>query len=422
MSEFRSRLPRGRFAPLARHGMLRKSNPLLSALKFLGIAVAVLSVSAASITAIAVADVLNTVKPGVDLVAPSNGVPPTIGPISGAVNILLAGSDSGGGDPQYGVRTESLNDVTILLHISADHKNASVVSFPRDMFVPIPACPKAGGGYFSAMALQKINVSLSYGGLACTVLTVEKLTGLTIPYAAEIQFNGVAAMSNAVGGVPVCVAQAINDPWTGIHLAAGMHTLQGEEALQFLRTRHGVGDGSDLGRISNQQVFLSALMRTVKSANTLSNPITLLKLAKAAASNMVLSKSLNHIDTMISIAVALKTINLNNFVFVQYPTSLTTIAGQGGVIPVRSAASELTSALAADRPVILTGKTGLGAVAAPSASPSPTPTPSTPATGSRPASSTPTPAPSNSAPAVVLPGSVTGQTAIQQTCSKGNGH
>ncbi len=410
--------------------MLRKSNPLLTALKFLGITAVVLSITAASLTAIAVADVLNTVKPGVDLVTPSNGAPPTVGPISGSVNILLAGSDSGGGDPRYGVRTENLNDVTMLLHISADHKNASVISFPRDMFVPIPACPKAGGGHFSAMASQKINVSLSYGGLACTVLTVEKLTGLSIPYAAEIQFNGVAAMSNAVGGVPVCVAQAINDPWTGIHLTPGMHTLQGHEALQFLRTRHGIGDGSDLGRISNQQVFLSALMRTVKSANTLSNPITLLKLAKAAASNMILSSSLNHIDTMISIAVALKTINLNNFVFVQYPTSLATVGGQSGVLPIRSAAADLTRALAADKPITLTGKTGLGAVVAPSSSPAPAPTAAPATTPTAPpvggsskatAPSTAAPAPTSSTPAVALPGSVTGQTAIEQTCSKGNG-
>jgi LCP family protein required for cell wall assembly len=437
MSELRFRPRRQQPGPIARHGMLRKPSPLTTALKFLGITIAVVSISAASITAIAVADVLTSVKGGVDLVA-AGGAPPTVGPIEGAVNILLAGSDSGDGDPQYGKRGENLNDVTMLLHISADHQSAVVVSFPRDMFVPIPRCPNDKGGTYPAMSSQKINVTLTYGGLACTVLTVEKLTGLSIPYAAEVGFNGVAAMSNAVGGVSVCVAERIDDDYTGTHLSVGEHVLQGEAALEFLRTRHGIGDGSDLGRISNQQVFLSSLMRTVKSANTLSNPITVLKLAKSAASNMILSKSLNHVDTMISIAVALKNLNLSDFVFVQYPTVLGTSGDQSGVLPIKSAATLLVNAIASDQPIALSGKTGIGAVPEPGTTSTPTssltPTPAPTATskttapaptatpkGTTVPSATATPAPSGtpSPSAVTLPDYVTGQTATEQTCSKG---
>ncbi|WP_429605178.1 LCP family protein, partial [Staphylococcus aureus] len=147
--------------------------------------------------------------------------------MDGAFNVLLAGSDSGGGNKSYGDRGENLNDVTMLLHVSADHKNATVVSFPRDMYVPIPYCPDGKGGSYDAMSRQKTNNTLTYGGLACTVLTVEKLTGLDIPYAGVIQFDGVIEMSNAVGGVDVCVAGDIKDPYTGLDVKAGENTLQG---------------------------------------------------------------------------------------------------------------------------------------------------------------------------------------------------
>jgi hypothetical protein len=187
-----------------------------------------------------------------------------------------------------------------------------------------------------------------------------------------------------------------------------MHTLSGYEALQFLRTRHGVGDGSDLGRISNQQVFLSSLMRTIKSADTLANPIKLYALAKAAVGNMVLSESLNNVNTMVQIALALKDISLDKVVFIQYPTG--TVAG--GVQPVPSAAKALMTAIKADQPVALSGGTGPGQIG--SVLETPTPAPKAPTTGT----AAPT-APATGAPVTVLPSQVTGQTAAEQTCSKG---
>ena len=137
----------------------------------------------------------------------------------------------------------------MLLHISEDHTSATVVSFPRDMFVNIPGCIDTDGSEIYASA-QKINTTYFYGGLPCTVKTVENITGLTIPFAAEIEFYGVVGLSNALGGVTVCVAEEIQDDYTGLYLTPGEHTLQGMDALQFLRTRHGVGDGSDITRIS----------------------------------------------------------------------------------------------------------------------------------------------------------------------------
>jgi anionic cell wall polymer biosynthesis LytR-Cps2A-Psr (LCP) family protein len=253
------------------------------------------------------------------------------------------------------------------------------------------------------------------------VLTVEKLTGLDIPYAGVIQFDGVIEMSNAVGGVPVCVAGDIEDPYTGLDVKAGQNVLQGSQALAFLRTRHGVGDGSDLGRISNQQVFLSSLVRTIKSADVLSNPVKLYGLAKAATSNITLSDSLNNPTTIVSMAMALKSIDISKVVFVQYPNHYV----DGGVAPTTDAADQLMSALQNDQPVTLTGDTGVGSQADPNAPATQTPAtqpPATQAPATQPpatqAPATGTDSGSTGGGSVELPSDVHGQTAAQYTCSK----
>ncbi|WP_022883589.1 LCP family protein [Glaciibacter superstes] len=412
--QLRSRSNRKRAAgPVARHGRLKKSNPFKTIGKFVAAALAVVLVSGVSVAAVATYDVAASVQPSVHLEnEKTQGPIPQIGAIAGGVNLLVVGSDSRAGqDEVFGGEDETgdLNDVTMLLHISQDHSNASVISFPRDMYVPIPECPDPEGGTFGAMSNQKINTTLTYGGLACTVKTVEALTGLSIPFAAEVQFSGVMAMSTAVGGVPVCVAEPIEDEYTNTFLGVGEHTLEGYDALQFLRTRHGIGDGSDLTRISNQQVFLSSLVRTVKSAETLADPIKLYSLAKAATGNMTLSDSLNNVDRMVSIALALKDIPLNEVVFLQVPTGST----EGGVDPLQPAFDEMFAAIAADQPVQLGGTVGNGATIDPNAPVTADPAPATDPSADPSAPATP------DAPVTVLPDSVTGQTAGEYTCSKG---
>ncbi|WP_223693518.1 LCP family protein [Leifsonia poae] len=404
---------------IARHGRLKQHRPFRFILKLVAAVVGVAVVSGVSVAAYAVWDVSSSLKPSVKLLdAKGNPVIPQVGAMDGAFNVLLAGSDSGGGNAAYDLsnRGEDLNDVTMLLHVSADHKNATVVSFPRDMLVPIPSCPKAdGSGSYDAMSSQKINNTLSYGGLTCTVLTVEKLTGMTIPYAGVIQFDGVIEMSNAVGGVPVCVAGDIQDPYTGLDVKAGQNVLKGAQALAFLRTRHGVGDGSDLGRISNQQVFLSSLVRTIKSADTLSNPLKIYGIAKAATENIKLSESLNNVTTIASMAAALKNIDLNKVVFVQYPNHY--VEGGGAVAPTVDEADALFAALESDKSISLTGDTGVGSEADPNAPATQTPS-TTPATGA-PTTGTPgTGTDASGGSTVDLPSSIHGQTANQYTCSK----
>lgn len=404
MSELRPRGDRRATEPtIARHGRLRATGPVLTILKFVSAALAVVLVSGAAVVGYAVWDLASSVKPGVALIGETEGPPPDIGAIEGGVNLLLVGSDSGEGDAAFGKRGEHLNDVTILMHISADHTNATVVSFPRDLFVRIPSCPREDGkGNWGAQSSNKINVALTYGGLACVVKTVSELTGIDIPFAAKIEFNGVIEMSNAIGGVTVCIGSPINDGQIGLHLASGPQTLQGWDALMFLRSRYGVSGGTDIARISNQQVFLSALVRQVKEKETLTDPIKVYGLAKAAVDNMQVSNSLRNPLTLASIALAMKDIPAQNIQLIQYPSVFGNSGGVGGVLPVKDAAGVLFSAIKNDQPVVLSGTTGPGSTLDPNAPPVTVDPSEAPLQG-----------------AVTLPSAITGQSTAQQTCSKG---
>jgi LCP family protein required for cell wall assembly len=330
-----------------------------------------------------------------------------VGPLTGPANILLVGTDTRSGQTGAGLSTNDSsgagqNDVTILIHLSPTSNSATALSIPRDLYVGQPAC-----GSSPAVAGAKFNTALARGGLNCVVAATTALTGLPIQYAAEVSFDGVIAMSDAVGGVPVCLATAIDDPDSGVNLSAGAHVLQGNDALAFLRTRHGLTTGSDLQRISNQQVFLSSLMRTVKSPQVLGNPNKVIALAGAAAQHMTLSTDLAKVSTMVSMALAVQRIPLERIAFVQYPSTPTYLHGISITKPDVESAKALTDAIAADQPIV-TQTLGNAAVpngaAKPSKTPTPTPTPS--------GSSTP-------APTVTLPPDVTGQSAADQTCSQG---
>jgi LCP family protein required for cell wall assembly len=388
-----------------RHGRLPNRRPIRTALVVAASALAVLLVSTVSVVAIAAWQLSSSFQPGVDIHGEGEA-PPQVGPIDDPVNILIVGSDSGEGNPAYGERGENLNDVTILLHLSPISHSAVAVSFQRDMFVPITGCENGSPG------TRKINEALSYGGLACAVTTVEALTGLEIGYAAKIEFDGVIALSNAVGGVEVCVAEAIHDSQLSFDLEAGTHTLQGWDALQFLRSRYGVGDGSDTTRVSNQQLFLASLLRTIKSGDTLGNPLKVYAMAKAVAGNMQLSTSLNSLDAMASMAFALKDIPLANIAFVSYPADATTLYGVSGVAPRLGEAQTLMDAIAADAQIVVTGEPGGGAQAGEDVVETPAPTPS--------GSASPSATPDDETAVVELPPTITGQPASEQTCTIGN--
>jgi LCP family protein required for cell wall assembly len=399
-------------ATIARHGQLPKHRSWPLILKVIGATLAVVLLSGGSVGAIVI-NSLTSKTQTVVLVQPTEGPIPEIGAIEGGFNILIVGSDTRAGQGGIGGHEEDetavLNDVNMLLHVSQDQTNAVAISFPRDMVVGIPECPwDDGSGDTKGYSTEPLNVALYYGGLNCVAMTISELTGLPIQFAGMITFQGVIDMSDAIGGVDVCITGPMFDPYTGIDLpAAGTYKLQGFQALAFLRSRHGVGDGSDLTRISSQQVYLSSLVRTLKSADTLSDPSKLYNLADAALSSMVLSTSLGNASTMVSIALALKNIPLERVTFVQYPgTTGGTGVYAGKVRPLTETGDAMMALIAADQPFVLSAAgDDSGSTADPNA---PVPDPN--------ATTDPSAVPVDNTGLPVVEG-VRGQTAADYTCS-----
>lgn len=402
--------------PEARHAKQRPRRIAFKIFKALGLSLSVLLVASLALGFYAVSSITSQVDT-FDLGDPAEAIP-EIGAYEGPVTMLLVGSDSRSNQSgSYGANPGSaLNDVNIVLHLSADHTKASVISIPRDTFVSQPKCTNTDGSKVPAQARVKINSILETGGARCVRDTVAKLMDMDIPYVGLISFDGVIAVSNAVGGVPVCVAARIDDDYTGLHLSKGVHKLKGSTALKFLRTRHGVGDGSDLTRISSQQVYLSSLVRTLKSSQTLTDLTKSYPLAQAVVQNVTLSSSLSNPDTLVTVARAFAPIDLAKIVFVQYPTNIVT----GGVEPNVSAAKVLTKALNEGKAIKISKKAVSadpelpGSVKVDTSETSATPAP----TGS--ASPSPSATASSDEP-VALPSTIPGQTAADETCSVGNG-
>lgn len=397
---------------IMRHGRLRRSNGWGNALRIILTTSLVLVLSGGATIAYAMWGTLGQLDT-VDIGSGPDVVGASADSLKGAVNILLVGSDSREGQNFDDGEEGELNDVTLMLHIAEDHKSATVVSFPRDLMIPIPSCPGPDGQDYPAMSEQQLNSTLSYGGLRCTVLTIEELTGMDIGYAGLIKFDGVVGISNAIGGVDVCLTQPIEDPDADLNLDAGMNTLQGMQALQFLRTRHGVGNGGDTSRISNQQVFMSALVNKLKDGGTLSDPVKVFKLAKAAVNNMTLSKGMDSVDFMLAMARTVKDIDTSSVTFVTYP-ALDHPYQKGRLTPDRDKAQMVFDALKSDQPIEVVpdgdvveddsaDKPG-ASVADPTATPDPAATP------------TPTSDPSG---AVEPPSDIKGVTADQSICSRG---
>jgi len=308
---------------------------------------------------------------------------PTAAEINGPINMLVIGSDTRVDQgTSYGPVGSALADVIILMHISRDRENAVALSIPRDLMVSVPECPDPNGGEaFPPREFVQINSTMTKAGPACTLLAVQQLTGVTIPYLAMIDFKGVIAMSQAIGGVDVCVANTIDDSYTDLYLEPGDHTLVGDEALAFLRTRHGVGDGSDLSRISNQQVFLTSMMRKLKDDGALANPFKLFQLGTAALSNMTLSNSLTDLGVFSALARQVNNVDLDKITFIQLPVYDLDGKYAGRVAASPEKSQELFDLIVNDQPLVLAeANPGTGAVVAEdsaTATPSPTSTPTT---------------------------------------------
>ena len=403
-----------RRAPLAGHANLPSPTPLSTGMKLLGAALGVVLVSAIAIATFVIVDLgTRATDDAVALEGAPEIAPPTIGEFPGPFDIVLAGTDECGpiSTKYLGERCEDedgiLNDANLLVHVSDEPRRVTVISFPRDLMLEVPACEREDGSEASGMSKQPLNTLYAHAGLSCVAKTIGELSGIPVGFAAKLSFDGVIEMTDAIGGVDVCVAEpGLRDEHTGLDLPAGMHTVKGLEALQFLRTRHGVGDESDLARISNQQQYMSRLAKKILSDDVLGDPAAVLRLANAVAENIVPSAELSDPIRLAQLALAIRDVPFSDFVFVQYPT-VTDPYDPDRVVANEEAAAALWAALEQNQPLELTGDAspngGVEEV---------TPQPEAPA---EPTAEPTTPPEERTE----LPSEVTGVTVDQETCSAG---
>ena len=263
---------------------------------------------------------------------------------SGPLNILLAGVDVRSGLSKHqervlhvGHATGHNSDTLMVIHISADRRRVAVISLPRDSWVRIP-------GY----GMNKINAAIGLGGPRLMVRTVELATGLTINNFVEVNFLGFVKIINALGGVDICLPYAVNDPYSGLHMSAGRHHVNGVMALRFARDRHSFAK-SDLARIADQQQLLSSVLSEAVSSGMLANPVRFSRFLAAATSATTVDQRLN----VTSLAEQMRFIRPSAVSFTTVPLANTNYRapnGESAVLWNTAAARALFARVKSDRP------------------------------------------------------------------------
>lgn len=299
----------------------------------------------------------------------------------GVVSLLVIGTDSrvGLGNRYGDAGSVGHADTNLLVRVAADRSNASVISIPRDLMVAVPGCVDKAGAPIPGQARTQFNVSLGQDGRGpgCTMKTVEELTGIRVDHFVMVDFNAVKTISTALGGVEVCAAKQIDDVKSGLHLSPGKHRIAGEKALAFLRTRHGVGYGSDLDRIKLQQDFVASMIRGIRSKGTLTNPARLLGVGTAVTKALTVDDDIASLRTLTGLALDVDKVDGKHITFTTVPVLDSTLPGESGrVVLKQPQARDLFAWVAAGRS--LSGGVNPGRTPAPT--PGPTPRPSTTAT------------------------------------------
>src|SRR6476469_2697572 len=262
-----------------------------------------------------VLDVSNAIKNN-----PTHQVP--TGP-SGPINILVMGPDNRDApgdhiDNLTGIGKRS--DTTILLHLSGDRRHAYGISIPRDSIVNRAACYDNGGKEISPATTGAMwNDAFNIGGPACTIEQFEQLTHVPVDHFIVVDFAGFKSMVDAIGGVDVCLPHAVNDNIGHITLPAGTHKFTGTQALNYVRERHDLGNGSDIGRMKRQQAIIASMAHQAISANTLANPIHLAKFIDAATKSLTLDPDIGSISKLVALAYQFRHIGLSHIQFVTTP-------------------------------------------------------------------------------------------------------
>ena len=265
---------------------------------------------------------------------------------TGPLNILVAGVDPRTGLTHHeevvlhvGNEVTSNSDTLMLVHVSADRSRVTVVSIPRDSWVNIP-------GY----GMSKINAAYGYGGARLMVQTVEQATGLTVNDYVEVDFLGFVKVIDALGGVNICLPQALNDAYSGLHLSAGVHHVNGITALAYARDRHSFAT-SDLARIQDQQRLVSSALTEAIHSGLLANPVRLSQLISASLSALTVNQGLN----VSALADQIRGISTRDVAFTTVPLATVDYQTPTGQVAVQwdaQAAGRLFQALANDQSLV----------------------------------------------------------------------
>ena len=238
------------------------------------------------------------------------------------LNIMILGSDTRAGQTAVAGSSPGLSDTTILLHLSADRSRAYGVSIPRDLIVSRPKCTdKKTGDDLAPQSVAQWNEAYALGGEGCTIAQFEKMTDLRVNHFMVVDFAGFTNMVDALGGVPVCLPEEVDDPIGKIYLPAGTYNVKGNQALDYVRVRHSIGttDTGDIGRMKRQQAFLASMVNKAVSAGTLFNPKRLISFLDAATKSLTTDPGLRKLTTMAGLANEVKDIGLEKVVFLSMP-------------------------------------------------------------------------------------------------------
>ncbi|HEY8045514.1 MAG TPA: LCP family protein, partial [Streptosporangiaceae bacterium] len=253
--------------------------------------------------------------------------------VYGVQNILVLGSQTRQGQRAGDLgRNPALNtsnsDNLLLVHLDPAHTHATVLSIPRDTMVYEPGCQARrtiGTGIMGPYQSAIIDGAMNIGGPSCAVSTVKDLTGVPLDHFVMFNFNSFRAMVDTIGGVQVCVPRSgYHDPYSGLNLSGGKHLLTYNQALAYVRTRHGVqaeGDvGGDLPRIELQQAFMSSVIQKVNSQGILGNSVQLLRIADVATRALTVDQGLNSVSKLLGLAKSLTGLHAKNVTLLTMPT------------------------------------------------------------------------------------------------------
>lgn len=270
-------------------------------------------------------------------------------PTSGQ-NILVLGSDSRAGANaalKTGHVSGARSDTALVMHIPEGRQKAFAVSIPRDTLVTRPECNRADGTKVPSAQRVMFNSIYSQVGSACVVKTVEKISGIRMDHYMEIDFAGFKGLVDAIGGVTVTVDKDIHDASSGLDLTAGTHRLDGTQSLEFVRTRHGIGDGSDLGRIGLQQRFLTALLSEIKKQDLLGSPAKTYRIADSLTRALTTDSDLASLSALADFGRSMNGVDPSTMETIMLPVAYDRI-DPNRVVAAEPGASKLWKALRTD--------------------------------------------------------------------------